>query len=361
MAIRVGLWSGAALLAACVADVGIAADPPFDPAEFRAAVCGNTTQILVLGSRHLADEGEEFRPESLEPLLQRLRAFAPSAILIETLPGEILFLLSSYETIYPEVAGMFGEFALRSSRASGAALGMTMPQAAAAAEALLHDRTAPAGPSRRRRLAALFLAAGDPHSALVQWLQLAEAERVRGDGVTAETAEMMSRFSSRRNESVTIAVALAVRLGLERVHPIDDHSESDLILSVLDEFAAAEQSAEMQAARALARRDRPPMTSPESTLQLFRELNSNASGRADAEQQWLSRLTAREYSAIQRRRVAAWETRNLRMAAHIREASAIHPGQRILVIVGSSHKPHLDAYLRMMSDVEVVDAGAILD
>jgi hypothetical protein len=117
----------------------------------------------------------------------------------------------------------------------------------------------------------------------------------------------------------------------------------------------------MQAVRARARPEPLPLTSPESTLEAYREMNSDASGRADAEQQWLSRLTAREYSAVHRRRVAAWETRNLRMAAHIREASAAHPGQRILVIVGSAHKPYLDAYLRLMSDVEVVDAPAILD
>jgi hypothetical protein len=32
----------------------------------------------------------------------------------------------------------------------------------------------------------------------------------------------------------------------------------------------------------------------------------------------------------------------------------------VLVIVGSAHKPWLDAYLRMMSDVEVADAARVL-
>jgi hypothetical protein len=32
----------------------------------------------------------------------------------------------------------------------------------------------------------------------------------------------------------------------------------------------------------------------------------------------------------------------------------------VLVITGSAHKPWLDAYLGMMSDVRVVDAAAVL-
>jgi hypothetical protein len=58
--------------------------------------------------------------------------------------------------------------------------------------------------------------------------------------------------------------------------------------------------------------------------------------------------------------VAYWETRNLRQVAHIREVSARYPGRRLLVIVGSAHKAWFDAYLRMMSDVEIVDAGRVL-
>ena len=55
-----------------------------------------------------------------------------------------------------------------------------------------------------------------------------------------------------------------------------------------------------------------------------------------------------------------WETRNLRMAANIREAVAIHPGVRVLNIVGSSHKPWFDQWARQMGDVEVVSAAAVL-
>ncbi len=48
------------------------------------------------------------------------------------------------------------------------------------------------------------------------------------------------------------------------------------------------------------------------------------------------------------------------MAANIREVAARLPGQHMLVIVGSAHKPWRDAYLDLMSDVGIVDAEKVL-
>lgn len=56
--------------------------------------------------------------------------------------------------------------------------------------------------------------------------------------------------------------------------------------------------------------------------------------------------------------VTTWETRNLRMAANIRDSMA-QPGQRALVIVGASHKDYLEAYLNQMHDVEIASAGEV--
>ena len=53
--------------------------------------------------------------------------------------------------------------------------------------------------------------------------------------------------------------------------------------------------------------------------------------------------------------VTSWETRNLRMAANIRDLMGSTPRMRTLVIVGASHKAYLDAYLEQMHDVRIVD------
>lgn len=55
-----------------------------------------------------------------------------------------------------------------------------------------------------------------------------------------------------------------------------------------------------------------------------------------------------------------WETRNLRMVANIRDVLGLHPGTRLLAIVGASHKGYYEAYLNQMHDVRLVDAEKVL-
>jgi hypothetical protein len=334
---------------------------PFDPSAMRPAAAQQPSEILVLGSPHLAQIEGAFEPAWLEPLLAALARFAPAAIVTESLPGEALHSLAAYDGLYPGVAEMFGGARLRLSREAAARLGMSMPAAEAEARRLLENWPARPAPAERRRLAALFVAAGDLNSALVQWLRLAEAERTAADGIGEDAAAHLARMTGSRNETVSIAARLAARLALERLWGMDDQSDSDLFFSAADAIAEAEQSPALAAARR--RRPAPRFTtiaSAETLLAAFREHNHEITGRRDAENQWLARLETGAHQDVHRRRIAAWESRNLRMAANVREASARHPGQRILVLVGSAHKAYLEAYLRMMSDVRIVPAAEII-
>src|SRR3546814_13576401 len=81
-------------------------------------------------------------------------------------------------------------------------------------------------PAQRRRLAALFVAAGDPNSALVQWWRLAPADRIADASISALLARELDSYAARRNENLLIAARLAVRLGLEHVNPTDDQSDA---------------------------------------------------------------------------------------------------------------------------------------
>lgn len=61
-----------------------------------------------------------------------------------------------------------------------------------------------------------------------------------------------------------------------------------------------------------------------------------------------------------RQYAAWWDTRNLRMVANIRQATIARPGTRVLNIVGASHKPWYDQWMRQMGDVEVVPAHTVI-
>src|SRR5690606_27292937 len=51
-------------------------------------MAGPRTKVLVLGSVHLSELQEGFDPATLDPLLDRLAAYKPDIITIETIPGE---------------------------------------------------------------------------------------------------------------------------------------------------------------------------------------------------------------------------------------------------------------------------------
>lgn len=71
----------------------------------------------------------------------------------------------------------------------------------------------------------------------------------------------------------------------------------------------------------------------------------------DMELQWNLWFRTKLQSGLDRSRMALWEVRNLNISSHIRRATALHPGERLLVIVGASHKPFLETYLNQMVDI----------
>lgn len=339
---------------------------PFDPREYQGRHVGQPTQILVIGTMHLSGTPDTFDPAVLEPLLERLEAFRPDAIAIEALPGRSIDQLWEWRESYPQAAQSYGGRPMALAGITRGLLGLDMPAADAEIRRTLADWPASPTPAQRRRLAALFVAAGDPSSALVQWWRLDPSERIADESVPRLLVEQLATYDTvaRRNENHLIASRLAVRLGQERVFPTDDQSDDTVPNFEADMTAFMEEPwiAQLMTDPAFTplREAGQHLTTPQEALATYRMLNRNASGWTDANGQWLSMINRASPNNVGRARVAAWETRNLRQVANIREVSARHPGGRILVIVGSAHKPWFDAYLSMMSDVEIVDAARIL-
>jgi hypothetical protein len=302
--------------------------------------------------------------DHLAPLLDRLAAYRPTRIAIEALSAETLSTLETYEATYPGVAEMFSGRVRNFESEARQLTTLTRPQAQAEARDQLAKLPAAPAASHRRRLAALFAAAGDPHSALVQWLRLPPAERVPGDGVGPGLAGALDRLVQSSDERVSIAVRLAARLGHERVFPMDDQTETDLAMSRLEAIGQAQSHPAFQAFRKMTRQRRAPddasWDSAAGVLRIYRRLNGPEEVRAAGGGEWGAYLAVDKPAGVGRTRVAQWEVRNLRMVANIREATAEDPGGRMLVVVGADHKPHLDAYLSLMSDVELDRADVIL-
>lgn len=334
----------------------------FDPASYRQQV-ENPTKIMVLGTAHLSNAEEGWDPAVLDLLLDRLAEFAPDIITIENQPGPAAYKLWAYRASSPETAATYAGVALEMAMAAGLALDMDMPQAEAVLREALAKLSDNPPPAERRRLAALFAAAGDPYSALVQWWHLPPAERVAGDNISRRLAARLDELGQKNEEGVLLGVKLAVRLGLQRVYQTDSQEDDVFTAQEADIFAHSVFPSLVQTITAdplVGQRGKvAEMTTPQATLDAYRRLNDPLIEQRLAELEWLGVINRPTEQDVGRKRMAAWEARNLRMAANIRESAARAPGGKVLVIVGATHKLWLEAYLGLMSDIEIVSTKGV--
>lgn len=347
-----------ALASLTTAVPAVAETPAFDPRSWKGQHIGLPTQVLTLGSAHLAQLPKPVTPAMLAPLLDKLAAFKPQIITHEGISGEQCEVLKRYPNRYP---GMFDTYCYDTDAAEKAT-GLTVSAAMAAVEATLADWPATPTAAQRRRLASQFLATNDRASAQVQWRKLAAAEQKTGDGIDDVLLAILTKGLTTRNETYAIGVPLAVRLGLERMYAVDDHTADSVQAAAgagLDPFLQAHWKSPAPISSDNQRRAA-ALTTAVDLLDYYRFMNRPATQRAFIELDYRGAMNKPSPDNFGRIYVAWWETRNLRMVANIRAAFGARPGARVLNIVGASHKPYYDAYLGMMSDVKLVDAEAVL-
>ncbi len=334
--------------------------PTFHPDDLKGPPAGARNEVVVLGTPHLSGLGETFEPGMLSPLLDRLAAWRPTAIATENLSGLQCDSLRRYPLRYAETVEVYCPDTTLANQLTG----LDVPAANAEAERLLATWPSQPSAAERRRLSAIFLAAGEPGSAVVQWLQLPPEERRAGNGLNEELVASLEDRKERRNETYSIAATLAARLGLERLWSVDDHSADRADPADREAYGAAISEAwnnpATHARQAEESRLTAGLTQNDGLMIMYRAYNDPAAPLLTYESDFGAALTESSPQGYGRGYVAYWETRNLRMVANMRDVLAIKPGTKLLTIVGASHKGYYEAYLDQMHDVVLVDAIEVL-
>ncbi|NVN05774.1 hypothetical protein HW509_09205 [Asaia spathodeae] len=333
--------------------------PSFHPEALNDSPAGRHNDVLVLGSPHLSGLTAPFSARDLDPVMGKLAAWHPDVIVTESSSG----LLCEWMRRRGERLAASVERYCPDPSPAGKAVGLTVVQANDEADRLLADWPQTPSPAQRRRLALIFLAAGEPNSAVVQWLRLPPAERRNADGLTIELVDWLTLQTTRRNESVLIGARLAARLGLERVWGMDDQNFAGMAQDEKAYGAALQQAWNNPATKARLAQDKrldAQLGTVDGWLTLYRAYNAPGYAMEAYRSDWGAALREPSRQGYGRQYVGYWETRNLRMVANIRELLTRAPGSRLLVIVGASHKAYCEAYLDQMRDVDLVDAEAVL-
>jgi hypothetical protein len=337
--------------------------PAFHPDAWKAKADPTPNMVLVLGTPHLSTLPTSFNPTMLTPLVDHLEAWKPTAIATEDLSGLQCAFLRSYRFRYGSTIDDYCFDPAPAQRATG----FTVAAANEEVEKLLAGWPTTPTASHRRHLAAVFLAAGERGSALVQWLRLAKSERRAGDGLSQELVDLLDRYQDRRNETGLVAAVLATRLGLERLWSIDDHTadtpdspDPTERKAYGDALASAWNNAATHRREAESHRLEGRLGQPDGLMNVYRNANAPDQGLLIFQSDFGAALQDRSPQKFGRSYVGYWETRNLRMVSNIRDLLGQRPGTRLLTLVGASHKPYLEAYLNEMHDVRLVDAEIVL-
>jgi hypothetical protein len=341
---------------AWLATLPFAAQAQIDLAALDRDMAGPRAKVMVLGTVHLNALPPGFDPASLQGVLDRLAAFRPDIITVEALPGEECDLAAHH-------AAKYGPDYCAPTDLAKSATGLDMPAAIAEVDKTLKVWPAQPGHGQRRRLTSLFLAANDLASAYLQWLQLPEVERRSGDGLGAALVEMLRRIGTRSNESYQLAARLAAQLGLQRVHPVDNHTGDNTDVQDAKAFGQAVEAAWKAGRAQLNEREKREQVLAQAPdlLPLYRYINDSEHLRVLADANVGAALRARSAEDYPQIWVAGWEVRNLRMVANICETFRERPGARVLSLVGVSHKPWFDAWLGRLQGVDIVDVAKLLE
>ncbi|MDY7573052.1 DUF5694 domain-containing protein [Actimicrobium sp. CCI2.3] len=334
----------------------LAAQAQVDLTALGRAMVGPRSKILVLGTVHLREMPKDFNAVSLDRVLDRLATFSPDIITIEEESGEECDLAARHPAKY-------GTDYCGPTDAAREATGLDVPAAIVEVDMTLKAWPAQPTAAQRRHLAGLFFAANDRVSAYVQWLQLPDAERRSGDSLSAALVEMLVQDGKRNDEKFQLAARLAARLGLPRVHAVDNHTGDKIDVPDIKAFGQSIEAAWGTGSEEFKERIKREhaLSQAHDLLPLYRYINEPEHLRVLAETNVRLALNATSPQGYPQMWVAGWEIRNLRMVANIRETFRERPGARVLTIVGASHKPWFDAWLGQLQGVNIVDVERVLE
>jgi hypothetical protein len=318
------------------------------------------TEVLVLGTSHLSEYRDELRPEHLQRLIALLVDWAPTHVAVESLAADEIALLAeleAHDSAAAQVLDMFGRGTLTAGRTMQRVLGVDRVAAGRNARAMAaHDVLSD---DERVVLTGLLIAAYEYNSATLQWSRLPEEVRRRDGPLPPELRDALNRRLGSASEIVTLALPVARSLGLPLLHSMDSQFDGVRTLSVPREQLYAllthPDRARLQdaAAREHADHVRREAFAAGDLLAMYLYANSDAHHGGDVTQ-WNWLFEPEHASGLGRLRYALWELRNMRQAMHIIDIAATGGAERLLVIVGSAHKPYLDRVLATQLSVRLV-------
>ena len=315
------------------------------------------TQVLILGTTHLS-QIDEFEPQMIEPVIQKLETFNFDVICIEKMPGRLLydidrrndpdFQLTERDQNHLKWADSVQQFQKASSLESEQRIYTLLKKERLSTQ-------------ERKQLLYDFVATANIPSAVIQYKYLQGNPSLFDSEFDRSLMRFLSGKIDNANEYYSMAVPLTFRSDHNIIEPIDNFLEMSFQKKYFPMF---EKDLEEHPEFIAMVMELPVYTKSQQLMNtgvtekdltaLYEYINSDTYMEQDYKAQWELWLKTEFDSRSDRARYSYWEMRNLQIAANILTVAAKHPGEKILVIIGSAHKSFLEKYLKQVKDFEVL-------
>lgn len=322
-----------------------------------------SADVMVLGTPHLADLQPAALPAQEQRVVEALARFRPTQVCIEAIPGERIAEFVRDPVRHGELLAMFAMDAVRLAPEQQAR--RTLDAKAARQRAADLAANDAATPAEQALLVSLQLASFEPWSALLNWSRLDEAGRKAARSTLgSQASDRLEQLAQSRNEMARLAIPLASRLGHRSLCAVDPFADE------LDVAALADELQPMLADPAIGEnfqrfeawaREGWPSEDADALLRTLRRYNGAEFASRDRAAQWDIFLKGAGDHPAGERRLMLWHARNSSIQHELLRAMAGTRGDRTLLIIGAAHRPFIEASLRALPWVTVVDPLSVID
>ncbi len=315
------------------------------------------TEVMVFDSIHLTNIGNKLNTDTLLPIINLLEEYEPTAIAVESLRAEdIITMLNGSEDYQEALSAYVGDTLLSLAKVEQQNLGISAIEAIKKMNQLLENPELSF--EQIIEVIKVAIAGYNPDTAALHWKYLEKSSST--SALSHELQEYLNQRTSSNNERITIATALAAKLNLNRIYPIDAHLDKDIYQDMVEKLMPSYEKS--QYVKDLLNSEyitKPYKLSDQALLTgnwlpLFLWLNSEEYSADVINLDWVQFVDKDLDPKAGLARIALWEIRNLNMASNIMRIVAKHTGERIVIVVGSTHKVFLEQYLSNMIGVNLI-------
>jgi hypothetical protein len=323
--------------------------------------------VTIVGSAHLHQLPTRPTAEQVAPAVDALAAFEPTQVCVETMSGERVETLAANPERFGGLLQSLARAAVQVGQTQQRSLGVRPGDARERAQGLL-VRWDDLASEDRARLIALQLAGFEFASAVLNWSYLDDRERESAAAVLGrESVEELGRALSNGSEAYALAVPLGRKFGLHELCGADALEDESRGIASARAYGSsvifaqpAFRSRVEQLVREMANAWRPD-GGPHALVDLLRYYNGDAFADLDRKLEWETMHEFDNDGGAMTRRLMFWHARTAEISAELFRALARGPRERVLFIVGASHRPFAESLLRSQPWVEVVPVASWLN